>query len=715
MSPERWREVEAVLQAALDCPPPERVAFLERACAGDDDLRREAVSLVCAMTEAGDFIEQPAMAHDARVLFAAHKGLETGSRIGRYEIVRLLGVGGMGEVYLANDVRLRRAVALKILPAYFVLDFTRLNRFHREARAASALNHPNILTIHEVGEADGVHFIATEFIDGQTLRELIDDESLDLKDVLDIAVHVAKGLAAAHELGIIHRDIKPENIMRRTDRIIKVLDFGIAKLAEHAAPRFSNEALNEASTVINQQTGAGVRLGTISYMSPEQARGQTVDHRTDIWSFGVVLYEMLARRHPFAAATQIETLVGILEREPPPLVIPTADESSAATTANVSEDLRRIVAKTLCKDAGLRYESAKLLLDDLNRVRQRLELDALLNKQTASKTASPSDDSEHAKDVEHVRASSHVQPTNEKNIASVSSLKFAFIAASLLIVIAAGAFLYQRFIASRSVNVSNVNATNNLTKLYRRMSEPEQLAFIREQEQRISQMMGDRRRHTLDEDALRSIKNVVDCYVARIGNMSDAYGDEDLRVIYARALPYLPLISRSFAERKVPVVIGIYLPMIEAEYKTCFENSIGAKGMFQFLPQTAKHYGVAHDEMCDVEKMTPAAAHYIADRMAELGDDSESMTLVLLSYNRGAEGVREALRRLRATGSYERNFWTLYRHRAELDEIFRQENAQYVPLFFAAAVIGENPLAFELQTPPLSSVASSPVSDTTPR
>ncbi len=704
MSPERWREVEAVLQAALDCPPPERAAFLDAACAGDDDLKREAALLVHALTEAGDFIEQPAMAHDARVLFAAQTGLEAGSRIGRYEIVRCLGVGGMGEVYLAHDAGLRRAVALKILPAYFVLDDNRLRRFYREARAASALNHPNILTIHEVGETDGVHFIATEFIDGQTLRQLADGESLDIKEILDIAIHVASGLATAHKAGIVHRDIKPENIMRRTDRIVKVLDFGIAKLTEHATPRFSNEAFNDASTIINQQTGAGVVIGTISYMSPEQARGQTVDHRTDIWSFGVVLYELLAGHHPFAAATQIETLVGILEREPPlPFIILTANESAASSTTKASEDLRRIVAKTLCKDARQRYESAKLLLDDLNAVKQGLELDALLDKRATSITASPSDDSEHAEDTEHVQASPLVQPSKEKNVASLSSLKFAFIAASLLIVIAAGAFLYQRFIASRSVNVSNVSATNNATKLYRRMSEREQLAFIAEQEQRISQMMGDRRRHSLDEDALRSIKRVVDRYVARIGSMSDEYGNEDLRVIYARALPYLPLISRSFAERKVPVVIGIYLPMIESEYKTCFENFIGAKGMFQFLPQTAKRYGVAHDEMCDVEKMTPAAAHYIADRIAELGDDSESMTLVLLSYNRGAEWVRDTLRRLRETGGYERNFWTLYRHRAELDEIFRQENAQYVPLFFAAAIIGENPAAFELRTPPLSS------------
>jgi membrane-bound lytic murein transglycosylase D len=168
----------------------------------------------------------------------------------------------------------------------------------------------------------------------------------------------------------------------------------------------------------------------------------------------------------------------------------------------------------------------------------------------------------------------------------------------------------------------------------------------------------------------------------------------------------VPLIARSFESRKVPVIIGIYLPVIESAYRNCYENNIGAKGLFQFLPQTAEHYGVARQDMCDVEKMTPAAAHYIADRMAELGEDSESVTLVLLSYNRGPEWVRNALRELRGTKNYERNFWTLFAHRETLDATFRDENAWYVPRFFAAAIIGENPRAFELPMEPLSTLAA---------
>ena len=222
----------------------------------------------------------------------------SGGRSVHIEIIERLGAGGMGEVYLAQDARLSRLVALKILPAYFASDDARLRRFQSEARAASALNHPNILTIHEVGEDDGVYFIATEFIDGQTIRELIRKKELSLEEILDGAEQVASALSAAHAAGIVHRDIKPENIMRRTDGLVKILDFGIAKLIEPETPDYLNE-----TTGLRTHTEAGLVMGTVNYMSPEQARALPVDERTDIWSLGVVLYEMLAsaaaiqRRH----------------------------------------------------------------------------------------------------------------------------------------------------------------------------------------------------------------------------------------------------------------------------------------------------------------------------------------------------------------------------------------------------------------------------------
>src|SRR5438105_10223961 len=681
MTPERWQQVEEVLQAALDRSPHERESFLNEACPDDEELRQDASSLVDAYGEAGDFIEEPAIAHDAHVLLSNHEQNNIGREIGPYRIVERLGAGGMGEVYLAQDRRLDRPVALKILPAYFVSDEARLRRFQREARAASALNHPNILTIHEVGEADRVHFITTEFIDGQTLRELIAQEDLSLPEVLEIAIQIAEALTAAHAAGIAHRDIKPENIMRRRGGLVKILDFGIAKLLEQPS-----SDLSETVTIAKTQTETGVVLGTVGYMSPEQARALPVDERTDIWSLGVVLYEMLAYRVPFVGATRMDTMVAILEREPAPLF-------QFASAPAVLSELERVVSKALRKERDERYQSTGEMLTDLKSVRQKLE--------TAG--AHVLDDS--------MRGARMLQGVDEDSFGpsryettKAHSYRYGLQVLSIAVLIAV--MIVTALLYGRSKLRANAVAPATIAsgKLYLKMDPAEQLAFVDEQEQRISAMMGDRPMK-LNDEAINAIKSNLDRYLARTDSTSAKPGAESLRVIYGRAAPIIPLIAPSFSEQKIPLVVGIYLPMIESEYKPCYENSAGSKGLFQFMPQTADQYGVARGEMCDVEKMAPAAAHYIADRMAELGDDSQSMTLVLLSYNRGADSVRESLRRLRETDShYERNFWTLFANRDKLDNTFRNESAYYIPSFFAAAIIGENPQTFGLQTPPLSTI-----------
>ena len=684
MTPERWQQVEEVLQVALDRSPHERESFLNEACPDDEELRQDASSLVDAYDEAGDFIEEPAIAHDAHVLLSNHEQNNIGREIGPYRIVERLGAGGMGEVYLAQDRRLDRPVALKILPAYFVSDEARLRRFQREARAASALNHPNILTIHEVGEVDRVHFITTEFIDGQTLRELIAEEHLSLPEVLEIAIQIAEALTAAHAAGIVHRDIKPENVMRRRGGLVKILDFGIAKLLEQPSSDSS-----EIATIAKAETETGVVLGTVGYMSPEQARALPVDERTDIWSLGVVLYEMLAYRAPFFGATRMDTMVAILERAPAPLF-----QFANSAQPFVSE-LQRVVSKALRKEIDERYQTAPEMLADLKKVRQQLE-------QTGAQIMD--DSMRDARMLQGVNEYSLSRSQSETRKArsyryGLQVLSVAVLIASMIVT----ALLYRR---SRLRANAVAPAAIASGKPYTQMSTGEQLAFVDEQEQRISAMMGDRPMK-LNDEAIRAIKTNLDSYLARTDSTSAKPGVESLRVIYGRAAPIIPLIAPSFNERKIPLVVGIYLPMIESAYKPCFENSVGAKGLFQFVPQTAEQYGVARGDMCDVEKMAPAAAHYIADRMAELGDDSQSMTLVLLSYNRGAESVREALRRLRETDShYERNFWTLFANRDKLDDTFRNESAYYIPSFFAAAIIGENPQTFDLQTPPLSTIVS---------
>lgn len=703
MTPERWQKVEAVLQEALDRPPQDRASYLDEACEGDADLKQQAASLIGAYDESGDFIEQPAIVEDARLLIDALDS-NVGSEIGGYTILERLGAGGMGDVYLALDRRLNRRLALKILPAFFAADDMRLRRFQREAQAASALNHPNILTIHEVGEYEDVRFIATEFIDGQTIRELI-PEDLKLDEILRISEQVASALASAHAAGIVHRDIKPENIMRRADGLVKILDFGIVKLME----RPSAENSDDYTSITQAHTEIGVVMGTAGYMSPEQARGLPVDERTDIWSLGVVLYEMLTRRTPFAAATRMDTMVSILDRDPSPIF------HAGGEHANELRVVEGIVKRTLSKDKSCRYQSALELVEELKTARKQLS-DELKEQSAAELTGgsisgnSQPDIAAHGSrpvgwnsDAAKLRSSYELSKSFTVWGSQTSRRKFVAVFSIAVLVVAALAAIYLNRDAARPWAATAVNDTGAVSarKAYTLMSDTEQLAFIRVQEQRISAMMGDRPAE-LNEEALRAIKARVDSYVAHDGKSP---GDEKLNTKFARATPYIPLIERSFAARKVPVIIGIYLPMIESAYRPCFESSLGGKGLYQFLPTTARSYNVSLEEMCDEKKMTPAAAAYIADHMAELGDDAESMTLVLLSYNRGATWVRSTLRELRNTEGYQRNFWTMFAHRNKLDDSFRKESAGYVPAFFAAAIIGENPQAFGLKTPPLSSLA----------
>jgi eukaryotic-like serine/threonine-protein kinase len=291
--------------------------------------------------------------------------IATGTSLGRYEIRSHLGAGGMGEVYLAKDTSLDRVVALKILPPEIASDQQRMQRFVQEAKSASSLNHPNILTIFEIGETNGAHFIATEFIDGITLRQHMAGRRLKLSEALDIAAQIAAALAAAHAVGIIHRDVKPENIMLRKDGYAKLLDFGLAKPTERQASLVDTEA--QTQMLVN--TSPGMVMGTVSYMSPEQARGYQLDARTDIWSLGCVLYEMIAGRVPFGGETTSDVIVAVLDREPPPL--PGGPHETPL-------ELQRILRKALRKDKEERYQTVKDLLVDLKALKQEVDFEAKL-------------------------------------------------------------------------------------------------------------------------------------------------------------------------------------------------------------------------------------------------------------------------------------------------------------------------------------------------
>jgi Tol biopolymer transport system component/predicted Ser/Thr protein kinase len=366
MTPERWLQVNELFHSALERAPAQRAAFLDQACAGDEELRKEVESLITSHEETGSFIDVPAFEASAQLLAEEKPDLNPGQRIGHYKILSLLGAGGMGEVYLAQDTKLGREIALKLLPARFTTDGNRLRRFEQEARVASALNHPNICMIHEVGETeDDRHYIAMEYVDGVPLRQRMTEARLKLSEVLDVAVQVVSGLAAAHEVRVVHRDVKPENIMLRHDGYVKVLDFGLAKLTEQP----TTDVTTPAGARV--KTDTGVVMGTSRYMSPEQARGLSVDARTDIWSLGVVLYEMAACRVPFEGATTSDVIVSILEGEPPPL---------AQFSPEAPAELQRIISKTLNKDREQRYQTAKDLLIDVRSLKQDLELEAKLEQ-----------------------------------------------------------------------------------------------------------------------------------------------------------------------------------------------------------------------------------------------------------------------------------------------------------------------------------------------
>ena len=339
--------------------------FISQACSGDEDLRSEVESLIASHEQGGSFIDMPAFEAAASLLVDDNSELKTGEIIGSYEVLSFISRGGMGEVYLAEDKRLGRKVALKLLPSSFTKDDDRLRRFEQEARAASALNHPNIITIFEIREAASSHIIATEFVEGETLRNRLNRTALSVSEALGIAIQVADALSAAHKAGIIHRDIKPENIMLRPDGYVKVLDFGLAKLSEQASPAVAAEA-----PTIQVRTGSGIVIGTAGYMSPEQARGLGVDNRSDIFSLGAVIYEMLARRKPFEGDTPSDTLAAILKTEPPSLsrVIP-----------GVPAELTRIVTKCLKKDREERYQVIKDLWLDLKALKQELEFQQKTN------------------------------------------------------------------------------------------------------------------------------------------------------------------------------------------------------------------------------------------------------------------------------------------------------------------------------------------------
>jgi eukaryotic-like serine/threonine-protein kinase len=347
----RWQQVEKICQSALELEESQRAAFLEDACGGDEELRREVESLLRFDKRGQRFIEQPAVEVAAKMVAQEEPESLLGQQLGSYQILSLLGAGGMGVVYKARDTRLNRSVAIKVLPADRMSDPERKRRFIQEARAASALNHPNIITLHDIGSESGIDFIVMEYVAGKTLDQRIPRKGMRLNEALKLAIQMADALAKAHSAGIIHRDLKPTNVMVTEDDLVKVLDFGLAKLTEVVS--------TEETRTLEPQTETGTIVGTVSYMSPEQAEGRRLDGRSDIFSFGAVLYELISGQKAFEGDSKVSTLAAILKQEPKPI---------SQLVSGIPPILEKTINRCLRKNPARRFQhmgDVKVELEDL--------------------------------------------------------------------------------------------------------------------------------------------------------------------------------------------------------------------------------------------------------------------------------------------------------------------------------------------------------------
>ncbi|MBA2737833.1 MAG: serine/threonine protein kinase [Pyrinomonadaceae bacterium] len=355
MNANRWKTVERVFNKSVNLPPEKREKYVLSACNGDSALLEDVLTLLAEAEKSDSFLSEPIFEVGAQILASEYIGLFDEPNFSKYEVQKILGRGGSGVVFLAKDTTLERNVALKVLPTALADDDERILRFQQEAKAASAISHPNVAHIYGFGKADGRYYLAMEYVEGNTLRGLLKKKEIDKIHALDIACQMTKALSAAHKAGIVHRDIKPENVIVTDDGLVKVLDFGLAKpfLAQNEE---ANRGIGDSL-----DTKPGMIIGTTAYMSPEQIRGQTLDSRTDIWSLGVVLYEMLAGRRPFTGDTASDVQARILLSEPDyPFEIEEIPK------------IKKMLVKSLAKDVNLRYRSITELARDLEIINKEL-------------------------------------------------------------------------------------------------------------------------------------------------------------------------------------------------------------------------------------------------------------------------------------------------------------------------------------------------------
>jgi len=663
-----WEKISELLDQALALPEADRCGYLaEIARAEGEAISNEVKALLQADRDSDGFLQTSAFGLAARQLAVNANDAELiqlNTKYGNYRILAQLGAGGMGEVYLALDETLGRRAALKFLPRLFMQDEAQRARFEREARAASALNHPNILTVYEIGVARGRAFIATEYVEGKTLRAKIAEQNLSHKEILRIVEQIGEALNAAHAAGLIHRDIKPENLMLRPDGYVKLLDFGLAKPL-HIEENTSS-AIAFAS--LQQQTQHGLILGTPRYMSPEQARGATLDGRSDIWSLGATLYEMLTGNALFAGDSTGRAANGRLARD-------VDGRAMLELSLNDEQKLfQPILQKALAQELDQRYQSAQDFLAEVRQAKSVLE------------KSRPSEVTGRVK-------------------------KWAVAAAALFITSLIGLMVWRNAAlvaptpgSQSSFGQARVQAEN----LYWELSESEKTAFIQNAAQNIANMLGDNP-SALTPERIAWVKKHVEAYAAKRNSLSTAPGQESIKAVYARASVYAPFIIEAFHARGLPPILGLYIAMNETDYHPCVKSGVGANGLFSFMPLTAERYGLRltpEDERCDPRKIAQAAARYLNDLTRLLGRDADAMTLAMLAYNCGETCATRDMAEVKAMNFQPISFWTLLENNERLSVPLNDESQNYAPRFFAAAILGENPQRFGLEIQRLSTYTS---------